>query len=179
MAGQLRIITGPMFAGKTSALLAIAEEARRAHRRVAVVKPLADDRYHAHALATHDGRTLGATPVRSAHELPAAVAGADLVIIDEVHFFGASLVEPVERLLAAGVDVAAAGLETDHRGEVFEPLGALMARATAVRRLTCPCAVCGLPATHTQRLAPGGGRIVVGGVGMYEARCPGCFRPGV
>ncbi|MBL8990430.1 MAG: thymidine kinase, partial [Phycisphaerae bacterium] len=147
--------------------------------RVAVVKPLADDRYDPDALATHDGRTLGATALRSAQELLHAARGADLVIIDEVHFFGAALAGPVEQLLASGVAVAAAGLETDHRGAVFEPMDRLLHLATVVTRLTCPCAVCGGPATHTQRLTPGGGRIVVGGPGMYEARCAGCFRPGV
>jgi thymidine kinase len=37
--------------------------------------------------------------------------------------------------------------------------------------------VCGNPANHTQRLVPGGDRVLVGAEGTYEARCRACFDP--
>jgi thymidine kinase len=37
--------------------------------------------------------------------------------------------------------------------------------------------VCGNPANHTQRLVPGGDRVLLGTDGTYEARCRVCFDP--
>jgi thymidine kinase len=37
--------------------------------------------------------------------------------------------------------------------------------------------VCGNPANHTQRLVPGGDRVLLGTQGTYEARCRACFDP--
>ena len=74
-----------------------------------------------------------------------------------------------------------AGLELDFRGEVFGPMGKLMARADKVEKLTAVCAVCGsVKANRTQRLVNGqpvsylNAVILVGAAETYEARCANC-----
>src|SRR5258705_544995 len=43
--GSITIYTGPMFSGKTQALMARLQSKQRAHKNVLVVKPALDDRY--------------------------------------------------------------------------------------------------------------------------------------
>ena len=47
MDGSITVYTGPMFSGKTQALMARLQSKERAHRKVLVVKPELDDRFHA------------------------------------------------------------------------------------------------------------------------------------
>jgi thymidine kinase len=140
-----------------------------------VIKPLRDDRYAHNELVTHDGRRHPATPIGSALEAPVAGAGAGVIGIDEAHFFGAELVAPVVSLVNSGVRVIVAGVERDHRGRPFGPFPTLLCEADEVVKLSGPCARCGAPAVHSQRMSGGDEAIVVGGAGMYEARCRACF----
>jgi len=166
-----------MFAGKTTMLLRRVTEARAAGMAVQIVRPAMDHRSAADAIQTHGGERMQGISVASAQQVSGAVGEAQLVVIDEAHFFGAALAGACEALLARGVSVIAAGVDIDHFGLPFEPFPALFAMAHAVHRLQGTCARCGQPSTHTQRLVPGGARIVVGGAEAYEPRCEACFVP--
>ncbi len=173
--GSLEVICGPMFAGKTTALLARIAAARAGGRRAIVVKPARDTRYDPRALATHDGRREPALSVRALDEVRAGVG--DAVFVDEVHFFGSDAVPPIEALLAAGADVTVAGCDIDHFGGAFAPFDALIPRAAVLSRIAGACARCGAPSTHSERLIPTRERVVVGGIGDFVATCAACFRP--
>lgn len=178
--GRLEVICGPMFSGKTTALIRRLQTAADSGSRTRALKPAQDTRYAgaAPALSTHAGEALGATAVASAAQVVKAAGPADIVGIDEAHFFGAALVKPVLALLGAGRRVIVAGLERDHRGRPFHPLPALLVEADEVLKLTCPCAQCGRPAVHSQRMSASRARIAVGGAGEYQPRCRACFTPG-
>jgi thymidine kinase len=173
----LEVVCGPMFAGKTTMLLRRVTEARAAGMAVQIVRPAMDHRSAADAIQTHGGERMQGISVASAQQVSGAVGEVQLVVIDEAHFFGAALAGACEALLARGVSVIAAGVDIDHFGRPFEPFPALFAMAHAVHRLQGTCARCGQPSTHTQRLVPGGARIVVGGAEAYEPRCEACFVP--
>ena len=55
----------------------------------------------------------------------------------------------------------------------------LLCLAESITKTLAICVRCGNPAKHTQRLVESEDLIVVGAAGMYEARCRGCFEPGV
>jgi thymidine kinase len=167
-----------MFSGKTTELIRRLNAAETGGRRVVAIKPLHDDRYAHAELVTHGGQRLAATPVASARDVVAVAAGFAVVGIDEAHFFGVALVDPCEQLMAAGMQVIVAGVERDHRGRPFEPFPELLVEADEVVKLSGPCAVCGKPAVFSQRMINSDQPIVVGGAGMYEARCRECFEPG-
>lgn len=175
---DLTVICGPMFAGKTSELIRRYEAAALANGRVRVFKPLRDVRYDPGAVVTHGGKSIAASAVEAAGRILLDGIGADLVLIDEAHFFGPTLLEPVLALVNAGQSVVVAGLERDHRGEPFDPFPRLLCEADTVVKLTCPCARCGAAAVHSQRLIDSSERIVVGGAESYEPRCRTCFVPG-
>lgn len=166
-----------MFAGKTTTLLRRVTEARAAGLVVQVVRPALDHRSAADAIETHGGERMQAASVGSAEDVQATVGQADVAVIDEAHFFGGALAGACEALLARGVAVIVAGVDIDHFGRPFDPFPALFAMAHAVHRLQGTCARCGQPSTHTQRMVPGGARIVVGGAEAYQPRCAACFEP--
>lgn len=176
--GRLELICGPMFAGKTTALLGRVAAARAAGGVVRVFKPAHDTRYDARRVVPHDGDAVAAVVLDAGDRLADMVGDAAVVGIDEVHFFERRFADECADVAARGVRVVAAGVDLDHRGVLFEVMAALLARADEVTRLTARCGRCGAAATHTQRLIAGTARIVVGGVGSYEPRCAACFESG-
>jgi thymidine kinase len=175
--GRLEVICGPMFAGKTTELVRRLAAARSAGLRVLALKPARDTRYSVVEIKTHAGGAFPATPVADAAGVIPASAGAQVLAIDEVHFFGSALVPVVQRLISGGARVIVAGVERDHRGRPFVPFPHLLCEADEVVKLSGACAVCGGPSVHSQRMIASDADIVVGGAEMYQPRCRACFEP--
>lgn len=179
MPGQLEVIHGCMFAGKTAALIDRLLGAAAAGRRTAAFKHVLDRRYDAEHLVTHDGRQMLARSVTDALELESVILAAevDLVGIDETQFFGRSLIPVCDGLIARGTDMVLAGIDHDVWGRPFAPVPELAARAARVTLLTTPCGHCGAPARFSQRITPLVDGEFVGGPEAYSPRCSACFIP--
>jgi thymidine kinase len=162
-----------MFSGKTTELIGRLEAAAAEGSRALAIKPARDDRYATGALVTHNGARLAARAIAGPADLP--TSGFDVIGIDEAHFFGAGLIAPVLALVSTGLRVMIAGVERDHKGRPFEPFPTLLCEADEVVKLSGPCARCGKPAVHSQRMTASDDPIVVGGAEMYQARCRACF----
>lgn len=162
-----------MFAGKSTELIRRLREAARGGVSVAAAKPAIDTRYHATDVSTHTGDRLEARTITGPGEL--AGIDAEVVGLDEAHFFRDGLHEAVMRLLDdpnhARRRVILAGLDRTSMNEPFGEMARLLIEADEVIKLTAPCAVCGRAAVHTVRLFESTEDIVVGGVGMFENRC--------
>lgn len=180
MPGRLEVICGPMFAGKTTELMKCLRECERADLRVLAFKPASDTRSGRATIRTHEGDVFDARALREPGEMLESIdaPGESVVGIDEAHFFGRDLIEPVRRLISLGARVIVAGVERDHRGHAFEPFPLLLCEADQVVKLTSICARCGAAAIHSQRMTPSEAPIMVGGAESYEARCRECFEPG-
>lgn len=176
--GRLVVICGCMFAGKTTRLIAHLASAAAAGQTVRAFKHGLDQRYDPRHLRTHDGRAWDATPLADAADLLPAGASAQVVGVDEAHFFGGPLVTACRTLVSRGKTVIVAGIHHDAWGQSFPNLAALRMIANEVELLHAPCARCGAPAPYSQRLVPLGREDdMVGGPGQYEPRCPACFTP--
>ncbi len=175
--GWIEVICGSMFSGKTEELIRRLRRAQIARQRVAIFKPVVDDRYAVDKLVTHDRTSLPSLAVRHAREILELARDSQVLGIDEVQFFDRALIGVCQQLAAAGKRVIAAGLDTDYRGRPFEPMPELMAVAEYVTKVHAVCVVCGNPASRTQRVVRGGERILVGGSDAYEPRCRRCFEP--
>lgn len=173
---SLHVITGPMRSGKTAELIRLVRQAQADGR---------ETRVFVHELGVHrddgrlwsrNGESILATPVR----FPSEVYGADVLAVDEAHFWHEF---EVRRLVELSRDheVIVAGLDTSFRGEPFDGMAYLLAMADSVTKLTAVCARCGGQATRTQRLRADGTPahywdplIIPGDEGMYEPRCVDC-----
>ncbi len=175
--GWIEVICGCMFSGKTEELIRRLRRAQIARKKVAIFKPVVDDRYAPAEIVTHDRVSIESIPVRHPREILDRGAAADVLGIDEVQFFDRSVVDVCQELAARGTRVIVAGLDTDYRAQPFDPIPELMAVAEYVTKTQAICVVCGNPASRTQRVVAGGDRILVGGISAYEARCRRCYRP--
>lgn len=99
--------------------------------------------------------------------------------IDEIQFFDPSIVPILLDIGKNGIEVYAAGLDLNFRGEEFKTTNELMKRADEVEHLTARCEFpgCNKPATRSQRIIDGkpapydSPLVVIGGKEMYQARC--------
>lgn len=162
-----------MFSGKSTELI---RRLRSAPGSVAI-KPARDTRAGGAWLTTHMGDRMAAVSAGGADDVARLSKGAKVVGVDEAHFFGASLADACRQMKAEGKRVIIAGVGLDHFGDSFEPFVSLERDADEIVEMTCPCAVCGEPAIHSQRMGTSTERIVVGGAAEYQARCPACFVP--
>ena len=180
--GDIEVICGSMFSGKTEELLRRLRLARVAGQRIQLFKPVIDDRYSTDSVVTHDGTpSQGATNADNALDLLAKMdPAANVVGVDEAHFFDDVLVDVCIYLAHWGKRVVAAGLDQDYRGNPFHPMPRLMAVAADVTKMHAICIVCKRRASRTQRLINGqparidSPLILIGGKESYEARCSHC-----
>jgi len=178
--GQIEIITGGMFSGKSEELLRRMRRAIIARQKVQVFKPSADNRHLPERVVTRDLREVSALSVRDSAELHAALApDVQVVGIDEAQFFDDGLVGLATELADRGVRVIVAGLDQDFLRRPFGPMPALLSLAEFVDKMHAICVVCGSPAHFTQRTAGGEELVQVGDGESYEARCRACYELGL
>jgi len=176
--GWVEVICGSMFSGKSEELIRRVRRAQFAKQKIAVFKPKIDNRYSDEAVVSHNGTSFIALPIAHSTEIFHHIDNdIDLIAIDEVQFFDDEVVKVIQHLADSGYRVIAAGLDQDFRGEPFGTMPALMAIAELVTKLQAVCAVCGSPASRTQRLINGDPAsyddpiILVGASEAYEPRC--------
>lgn len=178
--GWIEVVIGGMYSGKTEELIRRARRAELARLNVQVFKPKIDNRYHAEDVTSHNRTSMPSMILETINEIWNHLKpGVHVVGIDEGQFFGPELVQVCQDLADKGVRVIVAGLDTDWKGLPFEPMPTLMAVAESVSKQHAVCVVCGSPASRTQRVAGGEGRVEVGASGMYEARCRRHFKAAV
>ncbi|MEC1392873.1 thymidine kinase [Bacillus velezensis] len=176
--GWLELICGSMFSGKSEELIRRVKRATYAKQEVKVFKPAIDNRYSEEAVVSHNGTSMTSHVISSSAEIWDHISEiTDVIAVDEVQFFGESIIGDLSSLADKGYRVIAAGLDMDFRGEPFGVVPNLMAVAESVTKLQAVCSVCGSPASRTQRLIDGKPAsyddpvILVGTSESYEARC--------
>ncbi len=174
--GLIEIVCGCMFSGKTTALLRILRS--EPEGVVLVVKHNRDNRYSRSRILTHCGEGRDAVCVSKAREIFDHVTdAAEVIAIDEGHFYDPELPDVCQTLASAGKRVIVTTLDLDMWGLPFPTIERLKEIAGVVRVMQAECAVCGRPATRTHRKTPIVGRNLVGGSEDFEPRCPECWSP--
>lgn len=176
--GNIEVICGPMFSGKTEELIRRLRLARIAKQRVQIFKPALDNRYDTDHITSHLNQKFECLPIKNPGEILEKLADNTRVVgIDEAQFFGEEIVSVSEKLANRRLRVILAGLDQDYLGQPFGFLPKLLAIADDVLKLKAVCIVCGREASKSQRLTQETEQVVVGAVEHYEARCRLCFDP--
>ena len=178
---SLTVWVGPMFAGKTTAMMREVE-ARRATRAagsVFIVKHALDRRYGAAAaaLTAHDGHAWKAHAVVR-RLADADVGDATLIAVDEGQFFD-DLAVVCDRWAHEGRDVLVATLISDYNRDPFAAPSALLSKADKIVFMEASCAQCGREASFTYYLGERQSKqteFAVGGSESYVSLCRRCFR---
>ena len=179
--GFIEVITGCMFSGKTEELIRRISVLTYAHKRIIAFKPALDDRYSTTSITSHSGDKVVCYVIEKAEEIYKHInEDTEVVAIDEVQFFDEKIVDICEDLADKGIRVMVSGLDLDFRGEPFYNTMQLITRAEFVSKLTAICAICGAPATRSQRIIDGeiadynDSIVKIGAVEIYEPRCRHC-----
>lgn len=176
---SLTIITGPMFAGKSSRILSLISQYAAIDTPVLVVKHADDTRYSRNEIATHDGQRAPCISVRDLEDLRVEDwARYSVLIVDEAQFFK-RLIPFVETIVDThGKHLYLVGLDGDSNRRPFGELLDCIPLADHVERITAFCRRCanGRPAPFTyRRSGPHDQQVIVGGQDMYMALCRECY----
>ena len=197
---MITVYTGPMFSGKTQALMARLQSKQRAHKNVLVVKPALDDRYDSvdeivvkqkTAQRFEKHASMAAYPIKSVDELGALIReiNPDIIGVDEAQFFDEAFSAALDTIahksgghvgdtpIVRNLEVYVAGLDLDAWARPFGPMPHLLAIADRVEKFMANCFQCGQDARFTQKIGGKGDRIEVGADDLYEARCGACWTP--
>ena len=177
--GSIEVICGSMFSGKTEELIRRLHRAQFANQKIAIFKPVVDNRYSDVEVVSHDGKSVKSQPISSPAEMLTVDAGIKVIGIDEAQFFDDSIVEVVQFLANRGIRIIAAGLDTDYTGKPFGPMPKLMAIAEDVQKVHAICVKCGNLANHSHRLSKSTDLVVLGEKDVYEPLCRECFNKAV
>lgn len=183
--GQLEVICGPMYSGKTEELLRRLRRSQIAGKSINLLRPSIDNRYSEVELISHNGTRMKSRPIETIGDLHTQTIGSavDVVGIDEVQFLDERFAHEIQ-WISHYRHLIVTGLDTNYRNEPFGIVPFLLAVADKADKLSAVCHVCGGDATKTQRLVDGepapfsGPEILVGARDSYEARCRECFRIG-
>lgn len=179
---SLRIIVGPMFAGKTSEIQSVVRRYGCLGKKVLVLTADIDHRYQAGsevvAVVNHDRAAIPASAVglEALGDVLAwpAFAEATAVVIDEAQFFRGCLI-PFARAAVDehGKHVVVVGLDSDAERRPFGDVLALASLADSIEKKTALCRRCGdgTPAIFTRALTSKEDQVAVGGAEMYEPVC--------
>ncbi len=182
---MLTVITGPMFSGKSSALISRGTSHVIAGNGVMAFKPSSDDRYDLQNITTHRGDSFVACAVSTDNIWEEAnkyfekyiSLDVNVILIDETQFFKKSEILMCVNEWDEWAHVIVAGLSQDSFGKPFGAMPELLSIADNIVCLRAVCSKCKKvnAATRTYRKIENNKQIAVGGIDMYEPRCFECW----
>lgn len=176
---SLTIITGPMFAGKSSRILSLVSRYSAIDTPVLIIKHADDTRYSRTEVVTHDNQRAPCVVVRDLDDIhPDDLRRFRVLIVEEAQFFQ-RLIPFVETVVdTLGKQLYLVGLDGDSNRRPFGELLQCIPLADHVERLTAFCHRCanGTPAPFTyRRSGPHDQQVIVGGHDRYMALCRECY----
>ncbi|CAH1450176.1 unnamed protein product [Lactuca virosa] len=174
--GEIHVIVGPMFAGKTTALLRRIKSEGTNGRNIAMIKSSKDTRYAINSVVTHDGTKY---PCWALPDLLSfkqkfgeeAYEKLDVIGIDEAQFFDDLYEFCCTAADTDGKTVIVAGLDGDYLRRNFGPVLDIVPLADTITKLTARCEVCGKKAHFTFRKTKETKTELIGGADMYMPVC--------
>ncbi|KAK2998635.1 hypothetical protein RJ639_023710 [Escallonia herrerae] len=174
--GEIHVIVGPMFAGKTTALLRRIKSEGNSGRNVAIIKSSKDTRYAIDSVVTHDGTKFPcwALPdlLSFKHRFGAdAYDKLDVIGIDESQFFADLYDFCCNAADHDGKTVIVAGLDGDYLRRSFGSVLEIIPLADTITKLTARCELCGKRAFFTLRKTDEKQTELIGGADVYMPVC--------
>jgi thymidine kinase len=175
---SLRIVVGPMFAGKTSEIQSVVRRYGCLNKPVLILTANIDTRYSNDAIVNHDRTAIPASTV-GIHGLMDVLTwnsfqDATAIVVDEAQFFVGCLIPFVRAAVDTwGKHVVVVGLDSDANQQPFGDVLALAAHADSIEKKSALCRHCGdgTPAIFTRAIVSRDSQVAVGGAEMYEPVC--------
>ncbi|XP_077109582.1 thymidine kinase, cytosolic [Ranitomeya variabilis] len=173
MRGQIQVIFGPMFSGKSTELMRRVRRFQIAQYKCMVIKYAKDTRYSTEQLATHDRHTMSAVSACNLSDVTMEALSCSVIGIDEGQFFS-GVVEFCENMANRGKTVIVAALDGTFQRKAFGDILNLVPLAESVVKLNAVCMECYREASYTKRLGSEKEVEIIGGADKYHAVCRPC-----
>ncbi len=176
-AGYLEMRLGPMFASKTSWLIATYKQHKVYTDKIAVINYFADTRYSETSLSTHDQMKIPCIQADKLTNVKLDLDQIDIVLINEGQFFE-DIVPWVKHMVdSQSKQVYICGLDGDFRREKFGSLLDLVPFCDKITKLTAVCGRCkdGTRAIFTHRTNASQEQVLIGEKDSYLPVCRGCY----
>jgi thymidine kinase len=178
--GYLEIILGPMWSGKTSALLKIYRQYSFCKSRVCVINYKADDRYSETMLSTHDKEMIPCIMGFSMEEIMkthrSEIENSDVILINEGQFFSDIVPFTINMVEEEGKKVYICGLDGDFQRNKIGNLLELIPMCDKMSKLHSLCSMCknGTLAPFTFRSTCETEQVLIGN-DIYMPLCRSCY----
>jgi thymidine kinase len=171
---DIQVITGCMFAGKTTELI---NRLKLLNKKYLLVKPKLDTRDIESQICTHDGVFEDAIQVNNLSEIFNKLKGIEVLGIDEAQFFNESIIKEIEYISSKGISIVIAGLAKDYLNKSFGCMDKMIQISTSITWLKAECNRCKKSATYSHR-KPNylKDQVLIGDENQYEALCETCFK---
>ena len=181
---SLIAITGPMFSGKSTELMAHCLKLRyRYGNNFALFKHSSDNRYMSQSLCTHDNISITAIPICNSAELRSAIADKKLkaIAIDEFQFFDFEAVEVIKECINNDLIIYLSMLNSDKDQNIYKNYIGIKPFITneIIKRAYCDhckSTKATISYKHTIAYDKKGNEIWIGGKEFYGVLCAKCFK---
>jgi thymidine kinase len=176
--GEITLILGCMFAGKSSELIRQIRRYRSIGLNVFIIKHIIDDRYNVNSITSHDKESIESVNVSELETIWSKYMNeylkANLIVIEEAQFFESIYDFVIQTAEKYGKDVIVAGLDGNFKRKPFlkGELLDLVPIAENVYKLHGFCQICHKKASFTKSVMKDtDNEVVVGGKECYIPVC--------
>jgi len=180
LAGYLEIILGPMWSGKTSALLKIYRQYSYCKSKICVINYEADTRYSRTMLSTHDKEMIPCILGVSMEEIMKnhkdEIENSDVILINEGQFFSDIVPFTIKMVEEERKKVYICGLDGDFKRDKIGNLLDLIPMCDKMTKLHALCSICkdGTLAPFTFRSTCDTEQVLIGN-DIYMPLCRSCY----
>jgi thymidine kinase len=176
--GNLHIIIGCMFAGKTTRLIETYNKYKNAGKNVCVITHSIDERYSVNHVCNHNNEKIPCIKMSSITDIGNIpnlnLNNLDALLIDEGQFFN-DLDLIVSLVDEKPIDIFVFGLDGDFKRKKFGKILDLIPMSTTVEKLQALCNNCNNKAHFSHRIINSDKQIDVGANDKYVPLCRTCY----
>ena len=174
MSGNLELIIGPMFSGKSTEIIKRVRLLKLINKKLLILKPKIDNRYIEDKITSHNFETVDCKIIDKLNEIDdIEISEINTLIIDEGQFFD-DLYETVNRWLNNfPINIIVAGLDGDFQQKPIGQILNLIPLSNKCIKLNSVCNICkdGTVASFTYRHVKSKETILIGGSETYIPVC--------
>jgi len=174
MNGNLELIIGPMFSGKSSEIIKRVRLLKIINKKILIVKPKIDNRYNEEKVISHNFESIDCKIIDNLNEITdIEILELNTLVIDEGQFFN-DLYDTVKRWINNySINIIVAGLDGDFQQKPIGQILNLIPLSNKCIKLNSVCNICknGTEAPFTHRCIKSNDTILIGGLESYIPVC--------